>query len=162
MQLISCDSKQCKDWDLQQDDQSLSGFVGKAEFGLEREGCLMGKNHSVRLTLFWVSSAWHKCSSLPGDCCALVPRVIAVLVSQCFGISWHFSKLCFHLCSIAILFICRRMLVFFVYLFYLHNVFKFFSYLGMGIVDIGRVVEKLLCSDARKAPGMGTGFGCPS
>lgn len=116
----------------------------------------------VRLTLFWVSSAWHKCSSLPGDCCALFPHVIAVLVSQCFGISWHFSKLCFHLCSIALLFICRRMLVFFVCLFYLHNVFKFFGYLGMGIVDIGRVVEKLLCSDARKAPGMGTGFGCPS
>lgn len=52
--------------------------------------------------------------------------------------------------------------MFFVCLFYLHNVFKFFGYLGMGNVDIGRVVEKLLCSDARKAPGMGTGFGCPS
>lgn len=83
MQLISCDSKQCKDWDLQQDDQSLSGFVGKAEFGLGREGCLMGKNHSVSeinfvLGFFCMAQmqqfAWELLCSCPTcDCSAGVP-----------------------------------------------------------------------------------------
>lgn len=37
MQSLNYDWKQRKDWDLQQDDQSLFGFMGKAGFGLGRE-----------------------------------------------------------------------------------------------------------------------------
>lgn len=43
MQSLNYDSEQCKDLDLQQGDQSLFCFMGKAGFALGREGCLLGE-----------------------------------------------------------------------------------------------------------------------
>lgn len=41
---------------------------------------------------------------------------------------------------------------------------KFSGSLGIGIevLELSRVVEKLLWSDVGKAPGRDAGFGCPS